>query len=136
MKKVLLTLCGAVLLMALLTAPALAQGKNYQTPMLCSITAGGFVERGYAVILRPAGDLYIRLLGVNRNTLFDAQIFCSGFPLAPETSAGMSDGGGKLVVIVPADKLGLVPGLQCLDIRIEVFSHATNVQDCFEGFKL
>ena len=62
MKKVLLTLCGAVLLTALLTTPALAL-VDYITPMVCSVAgrAGLFAPSGSARILQPSGDLYVKL---------------------------------------------------------------------------
>jgi hypothetical protein len=151
MKKVLLTLCGAVLLMTLGALPALAQvGKNYQTPMMCGPFGGAFVERGYAVILRPAGNLFISLLGLASpvNTPFSARIICSGSPQPfpdPPTPAGFVGPGGKLKVIVPgiatAAGLGLPPGVECRDIRIEVFDPVAlnpmvvpRREFCTEGF--
>jgi len=142
MKKVLLTLCGAVLLMALLTAPVLAQGTNYQTPMKCSTTGtpASFVEKGYAVILRPAGNLYISLKDLTSpdGTPFKAQIICFGPPqtFSPLTPAGLSAGApGQLRVKVKG--LATAPSLgtpNCRDIRIDVFHDVPGGEFCTEGF--
>ena len=67
MKKVLVTLCGVVLLVALLTAPALA-GPFWLSDLVCDLDQDAvFGEepddhlptRPFASILSPSGDLYI-----------------------------------------------------------------------------
>jgi len=136
MKKVLLTLCGAVLLMVLLTAPALA-GVFYRTDMKCT---GGPFTTGFATIQEPSRDLTISLFGVTSGISFEAQITCFGPPGASSlvTPVGPSAGApGKLVVrvkgLATAASLGLVPGQDCLDIRIDVNEFGGGYV-CTEGF--
>jgi hypothetical protein len=52
----------------------------------------------------------------------------------------VSNAAGKLVVrvkgLATAASLGLAPGQECRDIRIDVFDAATGglIESCFEGF--
>jgi hypothetical protein len=131
MKKVLFSLGVAVLLTALLTAPALA-GVFYQTDMMCSF-AGPFVPRGYAVVLSPSAKLYVNLSGLQHNTVFDVQITCNGVIFPP--ASRMSTPEGKLKTFVTAADLGLVPGQNCRnDIRITV-EDLIGVERCTDGFR-
>jgi len=154
MKKVLLTLCGAVLLMALVTAPALAQvGKDYQTPMMCSFPGPGptgpFVSSGFAAILQPSGDLYVKLRFPPGSPLPPpaCQIRCfdgSADPNAASASSGpiavpYDVATGKVVARVPG--LVLAQGRQCHFIQITCFDQGTTgwldpltTLSCVEGF--
>ena len=157
MKKVLLNLCGAVLLVALLTAPALAQVVDYRTPMMCSVAgrAGPFAPSGFAAILQPAGDLYVRLTNLPPGTLGECNLRCFGNPAAPAAAppvnsgaipVGAADAAGKLVARVKGAvaALPLAPGQQCQTIQITCFDPGefpnggwlspTTILSCVEGF--
>jgi hypothetical protein len=155
MKKVLVTLCGAFLLTALLTAPALAL-VDYITPMMCSVAgrAGLFAPSGSARILQPSGDLYVKLF-LPSGTPAECNIRCFGNPFAPAAAppvnsgaipVGAADAAGKLVARVngAVAALGLAPGQQCQTIQITCFDPGefpaggwlspTTALSCIEGF--
>lgn len=154
MKKVLLTLCGTLLLTALLSAPALAL-VDYITPMVCSVAGriGPFVPSGETRILRPSGDLYVKLF-LPPGTPAECSIRCFGNPVAPAPAppvnsgaiaVGTADAAGKLVARVPGvPHLPLAPGQQCQTIQITCFDPGefpnggwlspTTALSCVEGF--
>lgn len=98
MKKVLVTLCVALSLTALLTAPALAQ-PFWLSDLTCDLDGNGFFGdplakpgRPYVRIEYPSGDLYVHPIyfgaakpNVPPGTTFDCQITCFDAPFASYT---------------------------------------------------
>ncbi len=80
MKKVLLTLCGAVLFTTLLTAPVLAGSPSWQSDLVCDLNGDWTFDdldsqRPFAAILHPSGDLYVsKIFNLPPNTTFQSQI--------------------------------------------------------------
>ena len=134
MKKVLLTLCGAVLLTALLAAPALAR-LFYQSDLVCDVNHNlDFFDAADALTITPfarigsAGDLFVKLRTlppalVDIGERLSAQITCVDqrsrkviFLGEVETDA---EDKGKLVFVSQA---GVVP-TPCSAVRVDILSH-------------
>jgi len=92
MKKALWTLGGALLLTALLSAPAMAR-PFWQSDLVCTYPSP---ITPYAVILNPSGDLSVSIIyGLPPNTAFDCAIRC-GSGGGNRVSCGTTDANGKL----------------------------------------
>jgi hypothetical protein len=135
MKKVLLTLCGAVLLMALLTAPAMA--SLWRSDLVCDLNGDGMFsdlgqQRPYAVI-QGFGELYVSSIhGLPPNMPFTCAINCffeGGFLVA---DCGKTDANGRL----PAQRIRgfLLPGV-CAGIDFFLVDTPTLGDDaaCVDG---
>jgi len=146
MKKVLLTLCGAVLLMALVTAPALAGSPFWQSDLVCNLNGNptfgdpgdALPTRSFAAILHPSGDLYVSkiFLGSNFPTMdFDCDIQCSGAGLI-SVACGKTDVMGTLAakrIKGVATKANIGLGV-CEDITFGLVPSGGGSTVCKAGF--
>ncbi|MBZ0168066.1 hypothetical protein MELA_02419 [Candidatus Methylomirabilis lanthanidiphila] len=143
MKKVLLTLCGAVLLVALLITPALAR-PFWQSDLTCDfnddlIFGEEFPARPFAVIKYPSGDLYVSTIrGLPKNTDFECVIRCNPTPTGDifhvEDSCGTSDANGVLPAQV-IQRFATRANLNefCFQISFRI-QNVDGVENCREGF--
>jgi hypothetical protein len=137
MKKVLLTLCGAVLLMALLTAPALA-GPLWQSDLVCDVDGDDDFsdlspQRPYAVIKPTTGDLWVsNIFGLPPNTNFLCELDCKFNDFA-DAPCGRTDANGKLAAQIIKGFASEVLG-RCAGVSFDLLRLDTAVQVCVDGF--
>jgi hypothetical protein len=95
MKKVLFSLGGAVLLVAMLTVPALA-GPVYQSDMICKDFSLNVVGGGFTVIQKASGDLFVKVSGLTPGDVFDCAVTCAGVIQNLQFPCGTVNAAGKL----------------------------------------
>lgn len=150
MKKVLLTLCGAVLFTTLLTAPVLAGSPSWQSDLVCDLNGDWTFDdldsqRPFAAILHPSGDLYVsKIFNLPPNTTFQTQIYCSqagfGWNWLPN---GTTDANGTLAaqrIKGFATSAALGGSGVCAGVQFNLYGYPPSappfVVNCAGGFKV
>ena len=137
MKNALGTVCGAVLLTGLLTAPAMAQ-TLWRSNLVCDVNGDGMFsdlspQRPFAVI-QDRGELYVsNIYGLPPITPLTCLVNCflgGSFHSAP---CGATDANGRLSA--QRTKGFLPPGLVCAGVDFFLFDTATGggVVLCVDG---
>jgi hypothetical protein len=137
MKKVLFSLGGAVLLVALLTVPALAGSPFWQSDLNCSPPLPAGTRTPFAAILNPSGDLYVsKIFGLpNAGETFTCDITCfasgdTNSQPCETTDAAFTLPAQRIKAFATNANLGF-PGV-CADVFFALSGNMGTV--CQEGF--
>lgn len=148
MRRVLVSLCGALLFTTLLSVSVMAGSPSWQSDLVCDVDWNGTFnvlgsQRPFVAILHPSGDLYIsKIFGLPHNTAFQSTIWC-GYGGYNQSSAGTTDANGTLAaqrIKGFATSAALGGSGVCAGVQFNLYGYPPSappfVVNCAGGFKV